>query len=1116
MSILIRGGRLVLASGSGFRWQGEIPYNPRPLDISLAPTVISEGAPPGTVVGTISVTDPGDTIWSWTITNQSVPGLFGFPTGATFNGGNTTIVAKETVPAYDVSSTHTITVRASDPAGGSVEEDLTIGVIPVAGDSIVADTYFAPLSGSVLGVAEASPADLNNAIGSFNLSNPSTGISSGYTWSITAQSVPGLFALGNSFNGSASVYVHLAQTMPAWSSATQTQSVTVKATDPSGNFFNTTIEIPVLRNGPAARLYPLDGYTITEGIVGPIGSFAAAGSVNQSYSYAVVGDDRFSFSGNRLHLSTALMLGSYNIAIRVTNSAGSETFQRSVTVNDVASAPESEYVWVAPVQEGIAPPADYLLSPQTLRIRNESSGALAANQYVTFSLSFPPGAVAMNQRPSFTVGGVKVTAQIDGYRYWHDAGGNRTSFQGGRFCLKIPQAFSAGEIKDITVGLDTASSAEFSTGFNNEFAKSNTTVTMDTPQPRSLAQARAAVVGKGYRVRANIDGTAYTATLTQAVADDTRTLFYGAGMYGHGFRCMSTFKNNSTSTDHPDIFVIWYAWVYDTGITEVMPVIHNSWYGGRADHTLTSVLVERTLPSVLVLSTWAGPISHYGHSIWFAGDAKARPLRDDGTPDYLHADYSQMLPMLAAAGVWPKYANNFVPPAPSPANPSHVPCGKTFAPANPASGALANCNYGNAIGPMPDWCARYVMTGDSAWLNVCRVVAADWGVWPYYHTDPGSADTFGCNNGWVLGVQNAARYAPMAVSNWALSSSQRTGLDANPSDIWTQSNFANPWFVVAYATGRKWWIDALAQGANWAAASGDAAGPTTNHRGYRYWRLGGKQYFTSPLQSEIQAACVMSAISGAEFLHSDADIRRAFFQDLLRDPYAALVDWTINDKPRQFSNDVTEHNTSPAWRPHGHAFLRNTTAFLPELDLWALTIAIDVLRHRWWLEPYVNKWAQYYLHSLVYGRAVDTASGGAGCGYWATLDEFKFRTSPTDSDNDIWTLEARGWKEIAYRWRAADWKIHPVAPGHAHVLNNVKAWYGSTRAFCRSDSFREPSGGYQSGKSPAIARGAAQVGALAGIGNAEPALSTYTSMQNYTIDPNFYRANGLDRWFIVP
>lgn len=1114
MSIIVRNGRLVLGMGNGFRWQGDIPYNPGPLNISLSPSVIGETMPPGTTVGNITVTDPGDTVWSWQITDQSTPGLFGFPTGTTFNGGNTRIVALATIPPYATRTTHTITVRVTDPNGGVYEETLSIGVIPVAGDTLIADVFFTPQSGSVLGVAEGSAADGVNAIGSVNLSNPSNGATSGFTWSITAQSVPGLFSLGSTFNSSTSVYLHLSQTMPAWSSSAQSQSVTLKATDVSGNFFHTTIDIPVLRNGAAARLYPLDGYTVTEQVSGPIGSFAAAGSVNQTYSYSVVGDDRFVFGGNRLSLVAPLMDGSYTIAIRVTNPSGSQDFQRVITVRDVALA-QSEYPWWSAVQTGVNAPGGFSAFPQTLRLRNESTSNVATNDYVTFCLTFPPDAVGMNQRPMFTIGSTVVSAQIDGVRYWRDASGVQSSFQGGRFTIKVPQSFTAGEVKTVSVSLETASSAEFSSGFSNEFAKSNTNVSLATTEPRTVAQAKAAIATKGYRVRATIDGVAHTATLSQSVLDDARTRMYGQGKHGHGFRAMSIFTNNSTSAAHADLCVMWYAWVYDTGLTEVMPVIHNSFFGGRADHTFASVTVERTSPAVLALATWAGPISHYGHSVWYAGDTKVRPLRDDGTSSYLHADYSQMLPMLAAAGVWPKYANNLAPAAPTPSDPSHVPCGKTFAPADPSTGVLANCNYGNAIGPVPDWSARYIATGDTAWLKVGRVIAADWGVWPYFHTDSASAELFGCNNGWSLGSQNTAAYAPMAVSDWAITSSLRTGLDANPVGLWTRSNFANPWFVVAYATGRMWWVDALSHGANWAAASEESAGPTSGHRGYRYWRVGGKQYFASPLQSEAQAACVLSAISGAEFLHGDTEVRQLYFRDLLRDPYAALVEWTVNNRPRQFSNNVAEFNTTAIWRPYGHAFLRNNTAVLPELDLWASSIGIDVLRRRWWLDPHIGKWAQYYLRSLVYGRAVGTGTGGAGCAYWATLDQVKFRTSPTDSDSDTWVLEARGWSELAYRWRSPDWKIYPVAPGHASIVNGLKVFYAQTRASCRAGTFRTMTGGYQSGPQPAIARGAAQIGAHAGIGNAGSALSSYTGMLNYTIDPAYYR-NGLDRWYVVP
>jgi hypothetical protein len=97
------------------------PVNLPPTDVQLSANVVKENSPAGTVVGTLSVSDPnaGDT-HTFTLVDDA-GGRFAI-------SGNKIIVASGASLNYEAATSHTIVVRATDTGGLSLDKSLTINV----------------------------------------------------------------------------------------------------------------------------------------------------------------------------------------------------------------------------------------------------------------------------------------------------------------------------------------------------------------------------------------------------------------------------------------------------------------------------------------------------------------------------------------------------------------------------------------------------------------------------------------------------------------------------------------------------------------------------------------------------------------------------------------------------------------------------------------------------------------------------------------------------------------------------------------------------------------------------------------------------------------------------
>ena len=94
--------------------------NPAPTDIALSGTTIAENSANGTVVGSLSATDPGDTS-TFTLLNNA-GGLFAI-------SGNNIVV--NGVLDYEADASHSVTVRVTDAANNTYDETFAIDVTDV-------------------------------------------------------------------------------------------------------------------------------------------------------------------------------------------------------------------------------------------------------------------------------------------------------------------------------------------------------------------------------------------------------------------------------------------------------------------------------------------------------------------------------------------------------------------------------------------------------------------------------------------------------------------------------------------------------------------------------------------------------------------------------------------------------------------------------------------------------------------------------------------------------------------------------------------------------------------------------------------------------------------------
>jgi hypothetical protein len=196
------------------------PSTASPTDISLSNSSVTAAQPVGTVVGTLSTTDPNvDQTFSYTLTDDA-KGQFKLD-GSTLE--------TNTVFAVGAATTYSVTVQSTDTLGLSIAKSFTITVNPASPSNIT-------LSNS--SVTAGQPA--GTPVGMLSTSDPNAGQS--FTYAVLTNS--NLFTVDNSTGT-----LQTASTLPA--SGPASYSVTIRSTDSLGLTVDKTFVISVTAPVPA-------------------------------------------------------------------------------------------------------------------------------------------------------------------------------------------------------------------------------------------------------------------------------------------------------------------------------------------------------------------------------------------------------------------------------------------------------------------------------------------------------------------------------------------------------------------------------------------------------------------------------------------------------------------------------------------------------------------------------------------------------------------------------------------------------------------------------------------------------------------------------------------------
>ncbi len=301
-------------------------FNQAPTNVSLSPASIGENQPIGTVVGTLSTTDPdaGDS-HSYT-----------FVTGSGGEGnGNFTIEGNtiKTAAAFNFEATpsFSILVQSTDQNGLSVVKSLTIQI---------SNVNEAPTNISLTGTSLAENAGLNFAIGTLSSIDPDAG-------DLLTFSLPTGVGDNNLFNISGnSLRANNSFDFEAGSS----YSIAVRATDLGGLTFDRSFTITVTNANEAPTNISLTGTSLPEnaGLNFAIGTLSgtdpdAGDLLTFSLPTGVGNNSLFSISGTSLSANNSFDFeagSSYSITVRATDIDGL-AFDNSftITVTNVNETP---------------------------------------------------------------------------------------------------------------------------------------------------------------------------------------------------------------------------------------------------------------------------------------------------------------------------------------------------------------------------------------------------------------------------------------------------------------------------------------------------------------------------------------------------------------------------------------------------------------------------------------------------------------------------------------------------------------------------------------------------------------------------------------------------------
>jgi hypothetical protein len=293
--------------------------NQPPTDINLSPSSIGQNATAGTVVGTLTASDPdaGETF--------------------TFSGSNTqfNVSGNQVVVAGALSvGTQTLDVTVTDSAGNPYNETLSIDVTVV--NQPPTDINLSPN-------AIAQNAAPGAVVGTLTASDPDGGETFTFSGSNAQFSVSGN------------------QVVVAGGLAAGTQTLDVTVTDSAGNPYSETlsIDVTVVNQPPSDIVLSPDSVAQNASAGTVVGTLTAVDpDTGDTFTFSG-GDTQFNVSGNQVVVAGALTAGAQSFNVAVTDSAGNP-YSETLTIN------------VTTVNQ---PPTDINLSPDTIA-QNATAGTV--------------------------------------------------------------------------------------------------------------------------------------------------------------------------------------------------------------------------------------------------------------------------------------------------------------------------------------------------------------------------------------------------------------------------------------------------------------------------------------------------------------------------------------------------------------------------------------------------------------------------------------------------------------------------------------------------------------------------------------------------------------------
>ncbi len=304
--------------------------NETPTDIALAGQTVQENAAAGTLVGTLSATDPDAAGASnFTLVDNA--------------GGRFAIVGNQLVVAgpidYEGATSHQVKVRVTDAGGLSYEETFTIGVTNV---------NEAPIDIALSSASVQENATAGTVVGTLSATDPDAAGASNFT---LVDNAGGRFAIvGNQLVVAGAL---------DYEGATSHQ-VKVRVTDAGGLSYEETFAIGVTNVNEKPTDITFTGTSVSENaaagtVVGTLGG--SDPDVGDTLTFSLMDDagGRFALDGNTIVVNGALdreTFSSHQVSVRVTdadNLTHDETF--TIGVSNVNEAPTLIDLTPAPVQE---------------------------------------------------------------------------------------------------------------------------------------------------------------------------------------------------------------------------------------------------------------------------------------------------------------------------------------------------------------------------------------------------------------------------------------------------------------------------------------------------------------------------------------------------------------------------------------------------------------------------------------------------------------------------------------------------------------------------------------------------------------------------------------------